>query len=112
MVFEFGKHGQGEHVSGCTLRFGKSSRHVAKVGEALLQMQRNGIVDFCAHATLFEEVAQLVAALHTDHILVKDVLALRKRLKDGHRWSGACPGCRQTCLIEELRVSCGALTAS
>src|SRR5208337_831843 len=47
--------------------------------EALLQMQRNGIVNLGANTLRGQETSQLIAPPRADHVLMVDVIRLRKR---------------------------------
>ncbi len=51
------KNGQGNRFQGGAFRLGQTPLRVAQTCEALLQVQRNGIVDFCPHARAGEMFA-------------------------------------------------------
>ena len=55
------------------LGFGQVALLVPEVGEALLQVQRHGVVDLGADACGHEVLAQLVPVARADHVLIVDV---------------------------------------
>ena len=64
---------QGQGLAGRPLALGEVALAVAEIGEALLHVQRDRIVDFVADLLLFQIRLQLVAARHADDELVVDV---------------------------------------
>src|SRR5476649_772479 len=76
-LFQLRKDRQSQNVQRGLLGFRKVSHSIAKVGKAFLQMKRYGVIDFAANAAFFQEIAQLVALFHANHILMVDVMRLR-----------------------------------
>lgn len=76
LVFtEFGEDGQRQHFAGSALGFRKAAFDIAKRFQGLLQVERDGVVDFRADLASGEEFAKLVAAGGADDVLMPDVLA-------------------------------------
>src|SRR6266851_5381011 len=78
---EFGEHGQGQDFFGCALSFRKITFAVSEIHEARLQVQGNGIVDLGANLSRSKELAQLLAAIGADHILMENMVGLRGSLR-------------------------------
>src|ERR1019366_8108132 len=72
VIAQFGEDWQRQRISSGTFRYRQVSRLVSQIGKALLQVQRNRIVDLRADSALREKGAQLVAAIRTHHVLVID----------------------------------------
>ena len=86
LVFaQLGEHGQRQHFFGGALRLRQIAGLVSQIGEALLQMQRNGIVNLGADTLLGQETSQLIAPPRADHVLMVDVIGLGKRRQQRDR---------------------------
>src|SRR5450631_3108808 len=72
---------QGQRLERRALRLRKIPATSPKVAEAFLQMQRHRVIDLGPDATLGEELAQIVAALAADHVLIEDMTAAGDRLR-------------------------------
>ena len=71
--FGFGQHwvdGQGQRLCRGLLGMGKLPRLVAKIGKALLQMQRQGIINFRTHTVIRQVLFQTVTILAANDELV------------------------------------------
>src|SRR5579863_510407 len=55
-----------------------------EVGEALLQMQRHGVIDLGPHARGRQMLTQQVAVACPDHVLIVDVTAARRDERRPH----------------------------
>src|SRR5271167_3012187 len=87
------EHGQREHFFGRALRLGQITGLISQICEALLQMQRNGVVDFGVDALLGQESPQFIASQRPHRILVIDVMSLgnsRQQCDRGLRIHGLC----------------------
>ena len=78
---ELGINRQGECFQGGAFRLRKIARLVPQVLKALLQMQRDRIIDLRANAAPGEKRAQLIAPLAADHILIENVPPARRRFR-------------------------------
>src|SRR5690606_24804424 len=79
LLAQLGEDRQREDLARRLLGMREVALTIAEVSEALLQMERDGIVDGAPHAPLAQEGAQLIAPAveHTDRVLVDDRLVLR-----------------------------------
>ena len=68
------KHRQRKHFAGGAFGFGEISFAVSQISETGLQVERNRIIDFRADLQIGQELAQLVAALGANHVLVKHMM--------------------------------------
>src|SRR5258708_33201758 len=74
---EFGEHGQGQRFFASTLSLWEITFAVSEIHETGLQVQRDGIVDLGANLSRSKKLAQLVAAVRADRILVENMVDLR-----------------------------------
>src|SRR5580692_2983436 len=74
------KHGQRQHFRRSVFRLRQVSSPVAQVSETRLQMQRDGIVDLGAYFSVAKKLAQLIAALSPNHVLMKDMKCMWRSL--------------------------------
>src|SRR5580693_10684333 len=74
------EHGERQHLSRGAFRFWQIAGAVAQVSKTGLKMQRDGIVDFRADVSVTKKLAQFIAALSPDHVLMKDVKCMRGSL--------------------------------
>ena len=72
---EFGEHREGEGFAGGAFGFGEVALFIIKVAEAVLEVERDGVVDLRADAVLFEVRGERVALAvgDADDVLVEDV---------------------------------------
>src|SRR5260370_36553720 len=77
---EFGEHGQGQRFFASTLSLWEIPFAVSEIHETGLQVQRDGIVDLGANLSRSKKLAQLVAAVGADHILMENMVGLRGSL--------------------------------
>ena len=80
-VRELRVHWQRQRLVRGRFPLGERAGWVAQVREALLQMHRDGVIDFRSDALLLERGFQLIAPRHADHVLVEDV-AVRHDLRE------------------------------
>ncbi len=84
---------------------GEVSGFVAEVGEAGLQVERQGVVDFAADVVVGEVLAEVVAAGGADDVLVEDVSGAGVGVGEDDAVGGGSAG--EVCGLEELVVAGG-----
>src|SRR5579863_10736946 len=75
------EHRERQHLSRGAFRFWQVAGAVAQVSKTGLKMQRDGIVDLGADVSVAKKLAQFIAALRPDHVLMKDVKSMRRSLE-------------------------------
>src|SRR5258708_35015762 len=73
---EFGEHGQGQHFFGRALSLWEITFAVSEIHETGLQVQRDGVVDLGANLSRGKKLAQFLAAVGADHILMENEVGL------------------------------------
>ena len=108
LVFaEFGEDGQGEDLAGGALGLGEAALFVAETLERRLQMERDGVIDLRADFALGEELAQAIAAVGADNVLMPDVAAAAHFLRKYNAVDGIRAGFDQSRGMEERVIAAG-----
>src|SRR6185437_5258512 len=102
---ELRENGQRQYLASGTLRLGQLAGPVGQVREALLQVQRNRVIDLCPDTCRRQVLPQLIAAVRADHVLVPDVPPTCDR--DGRNDGPGSRACLQPLrVLPGMRVSC------
>ena len=73
---KFGEHGQGQYFFCGALGLGKVAFAVSEINETGLQVQRDGIVDLSPDPARGEKLAQFLAAVGPDDVLMKNMISV------------------------------------
>ena len=104
---QLGEDGQGQDFAGGALGFGETAFRVAETLERRLQMERDGVVDLRADFALGEELAQAVAAVGADDVLVPDVMGARNLVGQDDAVGRIRAGFDQTRRVKEGVIAAG-----
>src|SRR5213595_1998043 len=81
---QFGIDGKRERLPGGAKGLGAVLGFAAEIGETLLEVQRDGVVDLRTHPGLPEVLLEVVPARGPNHILIEDVAMAVQRARRSH----------------------------